>query len=724
MIGPSLDFPSLIASNLIDQADFSIIVYDKNGLLQYTNKNFLNLCRRHHFEVFKSHVRSIPLFYFNEQGSQELFADHPLLADWSVNRESVYANLTLSNANNETFPIRINRSCVIHDEDPYYIFIFMDNRNGEKERDIERLFQQVFVESNEAMAITDITPKILDVNPAFESITGYSKKEVLGKNPSMLASGYHPLHFYEKFWHTLNAEGRWVGKMVNRRKSGEVYSEQITVLACHNEMGKIDKYVSIFSELNKQNRRQNNSNNVDPARIDELTGLPKQQVLIDRLDQAIGYARRHQFKVAIFCIDIDHFELINNTYGNKQGDQVIRAIAQNIQHHIREGDTLSRNSGDEYVLVLRDLAIDFDIEDFSERLLKIINTPIIIKQKDSRPTETQSTTKGVETEILVTASVGISHYPHDTSTAEQLIRHASHAMSLAKSDGRARSVFYSPEYEHQKLLANAAKIALLDAVKNEEMRLHVQPQYNVVTKKLHGIEFLIRWEKDNNELIYPDQFLNSHKDPELLTAVDQWVISKVIELLQNELDFVVDMQLKVGINLTTSSLQNLTFHSWLIANLERLNRRTSRLFEIEILEHDALNNLQALSKLIHELKPLGVTFSLDDFGTGYSSLSIFNQIEVDTVKIDKKFVKEMILDSKNLSLVKAICEMSKIFDRKTIAEGVEFQEQADLLLSSGCHIMQGYSIAKPMSTHLFKAWVDKQGYDTTPSINTKTDKNR
>ncbi|WP_196160371.1 bifunctional diguanylate cyclase/phosphodiesterase [Reinekea sp. G2M2-21] len=699
MIDKVIDFPALIADELDTQLGVSIMVMDTQGLLQYANHSFQKLCLRKPFELLKSHIRNLPLLYLNEQAQPVPMTDHSHFSLDKLDNSSQPIKMLLKNTNDEIFPVNIKRVLFHHQKATYILLAFLDCESHEQDIPTELMLNSLFNESNEAIVVTDVEPRILDVNPAFERITGYTKDEALGKNPSFLASGYHPKAFYEKFWRSLQTEGRWLGKMVNRRKTGEIYSEQLTVRAIKDTLGQTTHYVSIFSELQKQSETLKSKTDIDPLNIDKLTGLPKYAIFKDRLEQAIGYARRHQLGVAVFSIDIDHFEQFNRQWGVQSGDKIMRSLAQSIQKHIRDGDTLSRASGDEFCLLIRDITNDYNLKDFSDRLLSLISNTISVESTQENSADYQ-----------ITASIGISQYPDDQATAEQLIRHASHAMSLAKVNGRNQYVFYSSEYERIISEENVAKRTLLNAIENEEMRLHVQPQYNAFTKTIHGVEFLIRWQQEDNDLVYPDQFLNSQKDPEILTAVDQWVIKTVLKLLASELICIVDLSLKVGINLTTSSLLDNTFHDWLIKQLKEAGTSISRLIEIEILEHDALNNLEALKKLISDLKPLGVTFSLDDFGTGYSSLSIFNQLNVDTVKIDKKFVREMIIDSKNLSLVKAICELSKIFDRKTIAEGVEFKEQTDLLLSSGCHIIQGYSIAKPMRSEDFTNWLEMNDF--------------
>ncbi|MDX1353250.1 MAG: diguanylate cyclase, partial [Thiomicrorhabdus sp.] len=603
MIDRIVDFQSLISQRLDTYMGISVLVMDSKGYIAYTNKNFQALCKRKPFELLKSPILHLPLVYFDDESLETPLHKHRLFAQINEENTVISTKLTLKNEVEETFRIHLKRQPIPDIADTYYLFSFIEENTKVSDLPLEKMLDTLFIESNEAIVITDSEPRILTVNPAFERITGYTKEEAVGQNPSLLASGYHPRVFYEKFWQTLNSDGRWVGKIVNRRKSGEVYSEQITVWALHNALKQTTHYVSVFSELHKKNEHTHSKPDTDPTLIDKLTGLPGYSIFKDRLDQALGYARRHQLGTAVFSIDIDHFEQFNKDWGVQSGDKMMRSLAQAIQQRIREGDTLSRASGDEFILFVRDISSDFNLPDFSDRLLSAISQPVSIDINESQ-----------KEQCKITASIGISYYPEDQATAEQLIRHAGYAMSLAKAKGRNRYVFFSADYERKIAEKNMAKQELLTAIKNDELRLHVQPQYNAHANTIHGVELLIRWQKSDDELIYPDQFLNSLKDPDVLTKVDQWVIKKAIQLLADELRFIADRNLKVGINLTTFSLQDREFHKWLIKQLTAAGEHISQTIEIEILEHDALKNLETLRALINDLKPLGVTFSLDDFG--------------------------------------------------------------------------------------------------------------
>jgi diguanylate cyclase (GGDEF)-like protein/PAS domain S-box-containing protein len=690
------DFQAAIERAVDESGLIHHVLCDADNRIRHISISIAKLCRRKYFDLLKSDICNLPLLIYVDD-SEFVSLKDSCIFEGDLNTEGSKRNYFIfKNLEDDIFPLSISRSQITIMDETLTLYLFIDQSVTESLHRKSALQEKLFHDSSEAIVITDKTPKILSVNRAFTKITGYSEIEAVGQSPGFLSSGYHNKRFYERMWARLKREDRWEGALVNRKKNGEIFSEQCTIRAIRAEGGDVVSYVSIFSEIADSNKLGSDKPS-KTVKLDDLTGLPRRAIFEDRLQQAIGYAKRHSLMVAIYYINLDDFRAVNETYDEQVGDLTIKAIARELNTHIRDDDTLARIGGDEYVLLLRDLKPDFDITEFGNRLLTIIEGTHVTENP----------------EINLTASIGVTFFPDDESSAATLIRHANHAMDLAKNDGRNRLVYYSTRKEKQKVLARRAKEAVLEALERDELCLFIQPQYDLQNKKLYGMEFLIRWRMDDGELIYPDSFLNSQKDEELLTRVDKWVIKRAIKILSTELNEVVAAGIKVGVNLTPCSLQDVKFHEWLIELFKGVPREITELIEIEILENDALNNIEVLREFIVDLEPFGVSFSLDDFGTGYSSLSIFNQLAVSTVKIDRSFVKDMVIDLKNLSLVKAICEMSKIFDREIVAEGVEFKEQADLLLNSGCSIVQGFGIAKPMEVDQFREWIKDEKFSDT-----------
>lgn len=686
------DFQTAVAQKLDDSNQVHFVVLDANDVIRHISLSFTRVCGRKYFDLIQSPIKHLPIFVkdyedqfvpFNESQIYKSITEH----------EAVDDRVILKNTQDTPVMFEFQQRPLIIQGQLFQLLLFVDQHLQDETFRKAEMHQKLFESSNEAIIITDAQPTILSVNSAFTAITGYEAEDVVGRNPSILSSGYHNGDYYKKLWRQLEIDGRWSGKFVNRRKSGELFSERCTIRAIYGEEGIVQNYVSIFSELSNSDKNGNNGESIS-IKHDDLTALPKRAILEDRADQAVSYASRHKQKVSVFYFNFDDFSRVNEKYDIKTGDKLIKAVVRSINQHIREDDTFSRVLGDEFAIVLRDLPLEYDDNDFALRLLSMISEAAY------------SVIPGEK----ISASIGISTYPEDQVKGVKLLRHAHVAMNIAKSEGGNCHVFFSTEKEKLKELARKAKNDVLDAIKKNQMQLFVQPQINFETDELTGAELLLRWFRQKDEIVYPDEFLNSQRDPELLDNVDRWVISEAVRLLETDLSSLVDRQLKIGINLTPHSLQNYEFHDWLFAKLKITDPAIVQCIEIEILENDALENIEMLKSLIASLTPIGVNFSLDDFGTGYSSLSIFNQLSVNTIKIDKSFVRDMVVDHKNLSLVKAICNMSQIFEREIIAEGVEYREQAELLKASGCDIIQGFGIAKPMPVAEFQKWIGHKTY--------------
>jgi len=663
---------------------------ERDGTLFSVSQNCTSFFLKSSFDLVKQNFIDLPLMVVNDDGVLVSLSDHPLKEMIETSELKSQFSVRFQNLDKVTYKFDIEFSVQLVDGRDVVILLLIDKSDSLKLGALNNLYYQALNASHEAVVITDSTPEIIEVNPAFTLITGYEREEVIGKNPSILSSGAQNKHFYTEFWHTLKSEGCWQGAIINRKKSGELYSEQMSIQAVKDADGSVTNYLSIFTELTTRSKEMSPEEQ-RLASLDALTALPMRTILIDRLEQSIGYAHRHDLSVAVIYIDIDFLKAINDEYGHSIGDEVIKAVAKRLKVCIRSEDTLSRYGGDEFVLILRDLNVDFDLDQFINRLSYTIKTPIIIDDK----------------EISITSSMGITRYPEDDSTAETLIRHADYSMGIAKAHGRSKHVFFSKKKEIDHAKANEERELLLTAIAQDELELYAQPQFDVRENRLYGLELLVRWNSPDRGLVYPDQFLNTLKDNDLLEQIDRWVVAKAVSIAGEKLGFILEDSVKIGINLTPASLQSKEFHEWANSILSVTDASIVKRIEFEIIENDALENLAQVVDLIAELKKYGVSFSLDDFGTGYSSLGIFNQLPVDTIKVDQTFVSQMVDDHRNLSLIKAICEMSRIFERNIIAEGVEVEEQASLLSNLGCDVIQGYGLARPMPIDNFVAWVEE-----------------
>lgn len=549
----------------------------------------------------------------------------------------------------------------------------------------QRMAASVFANTQEGILITDAQCNIIDINPAFSSITGYSRDEVLGKKPSLLKSGLHDVHFYEAMWQAINQQGYWRGEVWNRKKGSEIYAEWVTISAVTDQQDKITHYIGTSSDISQLKEHERKLELI--AHYDPLTGVPNRILLADRMHLAFAQTKRDGHLMAVGYLDLDGFKPVNDKLGHEAGDQLLIEIAQRIRNALRDGDTVARLGGDEFVFLLLGLERVEDCEITLHRLLAVISEPVILRNQA----------------VSVSASIGISIFPADNTDPDTLLRHADQAMYQAKQQGKNCFHIYNLELDRQLHAHREALIRIEQALENEEFELFFQPKVDMQQGVVLGAEALIRWRHPERGLVMPGDFLPLLDKHELVTKLDAWVIDKALQRMadwQNQ-----GLQLQISVNITARSLQTEDFVLQLYYAFERYPTAKPINFELEILETQALSDLTLTSQVIKDCQALGVQFALDDFGTGYSSLSYLRHLSVETLKIDQTFVRDMLADEDDLAIVHGVIGLAESFQRHVIAEGVESIEHGIALLHMGCSYAQGYGIAKPMPASDLAAWV-------------------
>lgn len=553
-----------------------------------------------------------------------------------------------------------------------------------KERSL-RLSASVFENAGEGIIITDPQGVILSVNPSFTKLTGYTSQDSVGKNPKMLHSGRQPPEFYAQMWQTLARHGYWQGEIWNRRKNGEVYVETLAITAVHDEAGNVSHYVGIFSDITAFKEQQQRLEYL--AHFDALTRLPNRVLLADRLQLALNQAERNQDILAVVFLDLDHFKPVNDRLGHDVGDQMLIEVAHRLMDCVRGGDTVSRLGGDEFVLLLVGIDEIREVHGALARVLAALAEPVVINGES----------------LTISASIGVTFYPHDGASAEVLLRHADQAMYAAKQGGRNRYHFFDPDHDRT-AQAHCAKLSDIEkALERSEFELFYQPKVNLRRGRVVGSEALIRWRHPERGLLYPDDFLPSLEGSALEVALGDWVIEAA--LLQMSTWQKAGLALPVSVNAAASQLQADDFVQKLAAALARYPGLPRNSLEIEVLETTALADVDHVCRLIEASMMLGVNFSLDDFGTGYSSLSYFKHLPARTLKIDKSFVIDMLDKPDDLAIVEGVIGLTDAFQREVIAEGVETAAHGAMLLHLGCELAQGFGIARPMPAGDFPGWV-------------------
>ena len=545
----------------------------------------------------------------------------------------------------------------------------------------------VFGLSQEAIIITNAENNIVDVNAAFTRITGYSREEVIGKDPALLSSGKQDKKLYEQMWQSLRENGTWRGEIWNRRKSGEIYPEMLSISTLSDSSGNVMRHVAVFSDIS--NLKNHEAELVRVAHFDALTSIPNRILLADRMKQAISQTSREQNMMAVCYLDLDGFKPINDSLGHQVGDEVLVEIAKRISNTIRGGDTVARLGGDEFVVLLLGLSKGEECVVTLERLLMAIAEPIIIHKKT----------------ITVSASIGVSIYPLDEGDSDNLLRHADQAMYVAKQTGKNRFHIYDVALDKRARDQNEFLKSIRRALELNQFELHYQPKVNLLTKKMVGAEALIRWRHPERGMLPPAEFLHYIENTDFDILIGEWVTANALAQMHHWRSIGLDIE--VSINISGHHLESEGFVDKLQQQLANYPNLPAGKLQIEVLETVAINDINVVQEIIESCRKIGVGFALDDFGTGYSSLSFLSALHVDTLKIDQTFVRDMLEDKGDLAIVHGIIALAKAFERETVAEGIETDEHSRALLYMGCDIGQGYGIARPMPAGDLVGWQER-----------------
>ena len=556
----------------------------------------------------------------------------------------------------------------------------------EANRQLE-LAARVFSGSHDGIIVTDVDGTIIDINPAFTRITAYEREDVLGRKPNILSSGKHDKDFYDDMWQSLKNAGFWIGEVWNRKKNGELYAERLEIASLKDNEDSTTHYLGMFSDITESKEHQHKLELM--AHYDVLTQLPNRTLFNDRFMQAIAHTKRENSLLAVCFLDLDNFKPVNDNHGHKMGDQLLVEVAKRIASVLREEDTVSRQGGDEFALLLSDIGSVNECETLLTRLHKHLAEPYFLD----------------DNEINIGASSGVTLYPVDNSDIDTLIRHADQAMYRAKLAGKNQ--YYLFDIEDDALVTQ--KQQKLDEISrgldNGEFSLYYQPKVDMNTGNVFGAEALIRWHHPEKGLIPPLDFLPFIEGLSLEVKLGEWVINQGLKQLNAWKQ--KGIEIEISVNISSYHLQDSDFFSYLIESLALFPDIDSAKFQLEILESSALGNVEKIGHIIRQCRDLlGVKIALDDFGTGYSSLTHLRSLAANTIKIDQSFVRDMLDDPNDYAIIDGVIGLADTFDREVIAEGVETTEHGLMLLMMGCNQAQGYGISRPMPASEFIGWLN------------------
>ena len=564
----------------------------------------------------------------------------------------------------------------------------------EKKQSEERLSlaASVFSHAREGILITDAKGTIIDVNDTFAETSGYTREEILGKSPDFLVSDLQSPLFYGRLWKSLAKTGQWYGEIWNKRKNQEKYAQLLTISAVHDKNANVKNYVALFTDITEIKKHQGQLEHI--AHYDMLTNLPNRTLLADRLNQALRHSTRHKHPLAVIFLDLDGFKAVNDAHGHNFGDELLVALAHRMKEALREDDTLSRIGGDEFVAVLTDLEMEHDFEVILERLLKAASKPVTVG----------------DTVVKVSASIGVTLYPLDNVDADQLIRHADQAMYVAKQKGKNCYHLFDTVDDDKIKIDRENLQQVTTAFKNGEFFLYYQPKVNMKTAEVIGVEALIRWQHPDRGLLYPNEFLPVIESHAISVEIGEWVINESLSQISKWKK--LGLSLPVSVNVGALQLQQQDFTDRLATILIAHPDVDPSALQLEVLETSALGDIMDASEIMRNCIELGVNFAIDDFGTGYSSLTYLRRLPADFIKIDQTFIRDMLDDPEDFAIVAGVIGLADSFNRKVIAEGLETVAQGRALIQLGCHLAQGYGIAKPMSAVQIPEWVANWHPDT------------
>jgi diguanylate cyclase (GGDEF)-like protein/PAS domain S-box-containing protein len=545
-------------------------------------------------------------------------------------------------------------------------------------------FGVFFTNASEAIFITDPKGKLITANPSFAAITGIDVAEAAGKIPAILKHGDADSDFYNTLMRSLKRKGSWKGEIVNTRSNGEICREWLSLSSHKNKNGNTTHYVGTLIDAAAQM-----SQSLSKHYYDSLTKLPNRLLLQDRLEFMINHARRNNQLMALLLLDIDRFRLINDTFGYEIGDKLLQTIAERLNTCVRDVDVVFRSGDDEFAIILEEIAHQEDAAKVAKRILTSCAGPLQVNEHD----------------IHTSVCIGISIFPHDGDGKVQMLQNAEAAMLRARETGLNNYQHYKPSMNARALERLTLENDLRSALSRYELCTFFQPQVEIKTGEITGMEALLRWKHPELGMIPPSQFIPIAEDTGLILSIGEWVLRSAC--LQARKWQKTGLPLVISVNLSANQFQQQNLVSIVESALKNSGMMPS-LLELEITESMSMKNPEDTLKTLTGLKDLGVRIAIDDFGTGYSSLSYLKRFPIDTLKIDRSFLMDIPENHRDAEIVKAIIAMAHSLNLAVIAEGVETEQQAQYLIENGCRKMQGYLFSPPVPETEFERLLRKQ----------------
>lgn len=558
------------------------------------------------------------------------------------------------------------------------VYDVTERKKAEKEL---KITADVFDNTSEGIVITEgDSSKILQVNKAFCQISGYRNEELIGQKLNILKSGWHNDEYYKELWHSIKTTGFWQGEMWDRRKNGELYAQWLSITAVKDSFDRVTNYVGIVNEITERKKSEEKIYRL--AYYDSLTNLPNRALFSDRVNYTINRTGKTNEKIAILYLDLDRFKVINDSFGHNVGDKLLQGVSLRLKEALGEVYTLSRLGGDEFIIMIENIKKEKEVAEIANKILESLSKPFNLM--------------GIE--VYTSISIGISLYPSDGSNLDTLLKNADTAMYRAKDLGRNNYQFYAREMNSKAIEKLKVENELRKALEKNELFLQYQPQVDLNSGKILGVEALIRWKHPEFGLVHPVEFIPLAEETGLIIPIGEWVLRSACEQYmcwKNQFGDFPKISLAVNLSARQFRQKNLT------ETIEKVIKETkfdAGCLELELTESVIMENVSESIKTLRKLKNMGIKIAIDDFGTGYSSLNYLRRFPLDKLKIDRSFVMDILKGRQDGAIVETIISMAHTLSLRVIAEGAETREQIIFLQEKGCDEVQGYYFSKPLST--------------------------
>jgi diguanylate cyclase (GGDEF)-like protein/PAS domain S-box-containing protein len=540
-----------------------------------------------------------------------------------------------------------------------------------------RLAATVFENSGEGLFVTDAASRIVQVNAAFTEITGYPPEEVLGRTPSLLASGRHAPEFFARLRETLAQAGKWQGEIWDRRKDGEMFAGWQNIAAVRDAEGKITNYVAVISDITS--RKQVEERLSYAANHDPLTRLPNRTLFHERLGRAMARAQRNQTLVALLFIDLDRFKQVNDSMGHLAGDLLLQQVAERLSGCTRQGDTVARLAGDEFTVILEDVEQPRDAAIVAHKILHRL-----AESFDLAGTRAQ-----------ISSSIGVAIYPADGQDAQTLIRLADESMYQAKHMGRNRCQFHSEQVNAQAFERLALETSLRHASERGEFDVHYQPIFDIASGRVAAVEALLRWHHPEVGALVPSQFLPLAEETGQIVEIGRWIVDRACaDIAAWRLTGCPDLELHI--NLSGRQLREPDLLDGIATALERSGLPPARLV-LEVPEAQVIDRGPEPAPVFQRIAALGLGLSIDEFGSGYSSFAFLRRLPASSIKVAQSFVRNASTVADDAEIVSAIAALARGLHMSVVAPGIETAEQLEFAARSGCDRVQGFLLGPPVT---------------------------